>query len=236
MTVPLHNPPGRLTQLTLALLAALRDEKMTPESSAVSVPSPVFTEVTHHSCPPLRLLAFTWVRWRCFIAFVKTLIREENFWSSTKFIVSVVAVVAVVPALKYWHCGGRSGSTELAVQECLYLDSTHTRKLKISDPPVGRRTRRPLLLPPAAPRAAPRLAAPPGPLAEYKQGRKRLVVQGKRLTLIPISKVISSQRQVHELEGEDAVTQQASALVDSDLLPRGRTHVFCPGHGIADNG
>ncbi len=35
MTVLLHNPPGRLTQLTPALLAALRDEKMSPESSAV---------------------------------------------------------------------------------------------------------------------------------------------------------------------------------------------------------
>ncbi|KAK8374326.1 hypothetical protein O3P69_018668 [Scylla paramamosain] len=56
------------------------------------------------------------------------------------------------------------------------------------------------------------------------------------LTLIPISKVRTSQRQVHKLEREDAVTQQASALVDSDLLPRGRIHVSCPGHGIADNG
>ncbi|KAK8373151.1 hypothetical protein O3P69_012322 [Scylla paramamosain] len=59
--------------------------------------------------------------------------------------VAMAAVVAVVPALKYWHCSGRSGSKELAVQECLYLDSTHTRKLKILDPPVGRRTRLPLL-------------------------------------------------------------------------------------------
>ncbi|KAK8397090.1 hypothetical protein O3P69_004630 [Scylla paramamosain] len=38
--------------------------------------------LTHHSCPPLRLLAFTWVRWRCFIAYVKTLIRAEKLWSS----------------------------------------------------------------------------------------------------------------------------------------------------------
>ncbi|KAK8373866.1 hypothetical protein O3P69_017379 [Scylla paramamosain] len=50
----------------------------------------------------------------------------------------MAAVVAVVPALKYWHCSGRSGSKKLAVQECLYLDSTQTRKLKILRLPLLR--------------------------------------------------------------------------------------------------